>query len=65
MVNYQYKFNNKKVLSHFKWVMREEIHRNSPLIKGEHNPLPPFSKGELPTHFEKEPIKSIKCIWQY
>jgi len=32
------------VLSHFKWVMREEIHRNSPLIK-----------GELPTHFEKEP----------
>ncbi len=31
-------------LSHFKWVMREEIHSNSPLIK-----------GELPTHFEKEP----------
>ncbi len=23
------------VLSHFKWVMREEIHRNSPLTKGE------------------------------
>jgi len=23
------------VLSHFKWVMREEIHSNSPLIKGE------------------------------
>jgi hypothetical protein len=22
------------VLSHFKWVTREEIHRNSPLIKG-------------------------------
>jgi hypothetical protein len=20
-----------------------------------YNPLPPFSKGELPTHFEKEP----------
>jgi hypothetical protein len=20
------------------------------------NPLPPFSKGELPTHFEKEPL---------
>ncbi len=29
------------------------------------NPLTPFSKGELPTHFEKEPVKSIKCIWQY
>jgi hypothetical protein len=25
----------KVVLSHFKWVMREEIHRNSPLTKGE------------------------------
>jgi hypothetical protein len=23
---------------------------------GEHNPLTPFSKGELPTHFEKEPV---------
>jgi hypothetical protein len=22
---------------------------------GEHNPLPPFFKGELPTHLEKEP----------
>ena len=21
------------------------------------NPLPPFSKGELPTHFEEEPFK--------
>jgi hypothetical protein len=35
--------------------MREEIHRNSPLIKGVRGLCFPFSKGELPTHFEKEP----------
>jgi hypothetical protein len=37
------------------------IERNNPFTpfsKGEHNPLPHFSKGELPTHFEKEPINS-------
>jgi Ca2+-transporting ATPase len=34
------------VLSHFKWVMREEIHRNSPLIKGIRVLGSPFVKGD-------------------
>ncbi len=29
------------------------------------NPLPPFSKGELPTHFEKEPIYLIFMLLFY
>jgi len=53
-------------LSHFKWVMREEIHRNSPLIKGQggclkilYNPELKQRAGEL----RKQGVLSEVLFW--
>ena len=54
------------VLSHFKWVMREEIHRNSPLIKGVRglfeNPFNPEFKKRA-RELRKQGVLSEVLFW--